>query len=92
LSKVVWSTAALAHLRFIRAYIDQFNPRAARDLADGLMAAGDSLVNFPYRGRPVAGTGTRELVTVYPYIMRYRIGDTVRTLRVRHAARRPTNP
>jgi plasmid stabilization system protein ParE len=33
------------------------------------------------------------LVTVYPYIIRYRIvGNTVRILRVRHTARRPTSP
>ncbi|HEX3990971.1 MAG TPA: type II toxin-antitoxin system RelE/ParE family toxin [Acetobacteraceae bacterium] len=37
------------------------------------------------------GTDTRELVTAYPYIIRYRIvGDQVRILRVRHTSRRPT--
>lgn len=35
LNEFVWSKAALAHLRFIRAYVEQFNPRAARELADG---------------------------------------------------------
>ena len=35
----------------------------------------------------------RELVTVSPYIIRYRIsGEEVLILRVRHSARRPTNP
>jgi toxin ParE1/3/4 len=93
LTKIVWSNTALAHLRFIRAYIEQFSPRAAHELADGLMATGDSLATFPHRGRPVPATDSRELVTAYPYIIRYRIaGDTVRILRVRHAARRPTNP
>jgi len=93
LTKVVWSNTALAHIRFIRAYIEQFNPRAARELADGLTAAGDSLAAFPRRGRPVPGTDRRELVTAYPYIIRYRIaGDTVRILRVRHTVRRPTIP
>jgi plasmid stabilization system protein ParE len=57
-----------------------------------LTAAGDRLANFPHRGRPVAKTDMRELVTTYPYI-RYRIvRDEVRILRVRHTARRPTNP
>jgi plasmid stabilization system protein ParE len=93
LNKVVWSNTALAHLRFIRAYVEQFNPRAAHELADGLIAAGDSLAAFPHRGRLVPGTDRRELVTAYPYIIRYRIAsDTVRILRVRHSARRPTNP
>jgi plasmid stabilization system protein ParE len=50
-------------------------------------------VTFPHRGRPVPGTDKRELVTAYPYIIRYRIvGDVVRILRVRHTSRRPTNP
>ena len=60
-------------------------------MADGLVGAGDGLVHFPHRGRPVAGTNIRELVTAYPYIIRYRIvRDVVRILRVRHTSRRPT--
>jgi len=59
-------------------------------LAERLSAAGDSLSFFPDRGRPVRGTGLRELTVVYPYIIRYRItADHVRILRVRHGARRP---
>ena len=35
----------------------------------------------------------RELMTFYPYIIRYRVmRDTVRILRVRHVSRRPTRP
>jgi plasmid stabilization system protein ParE len=60
-------------------------------LADGLIAAGDSLADFAHRGRSVPNTDLRELVTAYPYIIRYRIArDEVRMLRVRHTARRPT--
>ena len=93
MNKVVWSNTALAHIRFIRTYIEQFNPKAARQLAEGLIEAGNSLVSFPHRGRVVPGTDKRELVTAYPYIIRYRIaGDVVRILRVRHTARRPTAP
>jgi plasmid stabilization system protein ParE len=62
-------------------------------MADALFAAGDSLENFPHRGRPVPGTNSRELVSVCPYIIRYRVaGDDVVIQRVRHGARRPTNP
>jgi plasmid stabilization system protein ParE len=62
-------------------------------LAEALVAAGDSLAHFPARGRLVPGTTTRELVTAYPYVIRYRIvGDVVRILRVRHTSRRPTDP
>ena len=74
-------------------YLMDFNPRAAVHLAESLLAAGDSLVNFPHRGRPVRGTGMREIVTVSPYIIRYRIaGDAVIILRVRHSSRQPTLP
>jgi toxin ParE1/3/4 len=93
LNTVVWSNTALAHLRAIRAYIEQFNPHAAADVAASLLNAGSSLENYPYRGRIVPGTDKRDLVTVYPYIIRYRIvGSVVRILRVRHTARQPTNP
>ena len=35
----------------------------------------------------------RELVTSYPYVIRYEIvADTVEILRVRHMSRRPTDP
>jgi toxin ParE1/3/4 len=57
------------------------------------MAAGNSLEHFLHRGRSVPRTDMRELVTAYPYVIRYRVvGDVVRILRVRHTSRRPTNP
>jgi len=40
-------------------------------LAERLPAAGDSLVSFPNRGRPVPGSRLRELTVVYPYVIRY---------------------
>jgi toxin ParE1/3/4 len=93
LNQVVWSNAALANLRAIRAYLEQFNPRAAQALAHGLIDAGNSLANFPHRGRIVPGSDSRELVTAFPYIIRYRfVGNEVRILRVRHASQRPTKP
>ena len=62
-------------------------------MAEALFKAGNSLEHFPHRGRPVRGTAMRELLTVSPYIIRYRIaGEEVLILRVRHSARRPTNP
>lgn len=91
--RVVWTEPALDGVIHVYDYIFNFNPRAAAHVAETLLAAGDSLVTFPHRGRPVPGTGMRELVTSYPYIIRYRIdGDAVVILRVRHTSRRPTNP
>jgi toxin ParE1/3/4 len=87
LNTVVWSATAIRHLRFIRTFIAQFNPRAAQELADALFEAGSSLANFPHRGGIVPGTDRRELVTAYPYVIRHRIvGNVVRILRVCHVA------
>ena len=91
--EVVWSPVAVGQLRAIRFYIEQFNPRAAGEVAAHLIAVGNGLEQFPQRGRPVPGTDLREVVTDYPYIIRYRIvGNTVRILRIRQTSRRPTNP
>jgi toxin ParE1/3/4 len=92
--RVVWSPSALRQVLRILDYLAEFNPQAAVAVAEGLIAAGDSLALFPHRGRPVPGTDRRDLVAAYPYVIRYRIarGEEVRILRVRHAARRPTTP
>lgn len=87
--RIILTRLALADLRGIRDYIAQFNPAAAKELATGLVAAADSVANFPERGRPIA-RGRRELLAVWPYVIRYRIArDTVVILRVRHGRQRP---
>jgi addiction module RelE/StbE family toxin len=91
--RVVWTRTALRGVWRAYDYISDFNEQAAMHMAEALFAAGDSLVEFPHRGRPVRGAAMRELVSVSPYIIRYRIdGDAVTILRVRHSARRPTTP
>jgi plasmid stabilization system protein ParE len=81
----------LANLQAIREYIRQFNPHAATKVAAEIIETGDGLANFPYRGRSVGKGPLREVVTAYPYTIRYRINDgDVIILRVRHTARRPT--
>jgi addiction module RelE/StbE family toxin len=88
--RVVWTRTALRGVWRAYDYISDFNPPAAIRMAEALLEAGDSLTNFPHRGRLVRGTAIRELITVSPYIIRYRItGDVVVILRVRHSARRP---
>ena len=87
MAEVVWTREALTNVELIRAYIQQFDPGASRRMAERLIEAGDSLAEFPERGRPV-GDDRRELVTITPYLIRYRVsGDTVVILRVRHGAR-----
>lgn len=89
MARIVWTREALAAVELIRAYIHQFDPQASRRMASRLIAAGDSLCDFPQRCRP-AGDTARELVTVPPYIPRDRVeGDTVYVLQVRHGAREP---
>jgi toxin ParE1/3/4 len=90
---LVWTFSALADLEGIRRYIGNFNPYAAQDMAAQVIAAGESLANFPYGGRVVPGTQLRETTLARPYIIRYRVDpDRVVILRVRHGARRPTRP
>ncbi|HEX6376511.1 MAG TPA: type II toxin-antitoxin system RelE/ParE family toxin [Allosphingosinicella sp.] len=84
---MVWTDAAVAELDAVTAYIAAENPLAAIRLAQRLVALADSLAEFPYRGR-VAEENARELPTVWPYILRYRVeGNSVLILRIRHGAR-----
>lgn len=90
--EVIRPPASLRQIEDIHDYIAQDNPAAAARMADSLHEAGRGLVMFPQRGRPVVGTMMREII-VRPYIIRYIVdGDRVLILRVRHGARRPTNP
>jgi toxin ParE1/3/4 len=92
-TRIIWTEPALDGIDRAYDYLFDFNRGAAMRVAETLRADGDSLVNFPHRGRPVRGTNMRELVTAYPYIIRYRVeGDDVVILRIRHTARRPTIP
>jgi plasmid stabilization system protein ParE len=89
LTTVIWSSSSIDDLLSIRGYIDQFNPKAALGVAARLVEAGNSLKDFPERGRPV-GDNLREWTLVYPYIIRYEIiGDEVHVLGVRHGRRLP---
>jgi toxin ParE1/3/4 len=87
--RLIWSTDAIDDLKAIGRYIAEFNPSAAKRVADALVEAAGSLVTFPDRGRPVR-SGVRELTTVPPYVIRYSVlPKEIRIVVVRHAARRP---
>jgi plasmid stabilization system protein ParE len=84
---VVWTAGALRDLSAIRAYLDPFNPVAARRIAQALLLAGDSLALFPSRGRVGLERGTRELVATQPYVLVYEItGAEVAILAIWHGA------
>ena len=87
---VTLSAQALRQLDSIDVYIRaQDAPLAAEAMGARLMRAIEDLEVFPLRGR-VIGRGLRELVTVRPYIIRYRIrSDTVQIIRIRHGAQNP---
>jgi toxin ParE1/3/4 len=89
LHDIIWTDEARANLAAVHAYIAQFSPLNAQRFSVKLVEAVESLVEHPDRGRPVRG-GRRDLVAVWPYIVRYRVtADAVIILRIRHGARRP---
>lgn len=84
--KIVWTDEAVGHLEAIVTYVAAFDPAAAARLVRKLIEVADSLAEFPDRGRD-AGAGLREMTTVWPYILRYRVEpDRVIVLRIRHGA------
>ena len=87
--KVVWRPAARDDRRQIFQYLFDRNPGAAREIETRLILAADSLVAFPHRGRPGRAAGTRELLTISPYVLVYEVdgaAELVRILRVWHGA------
>ncbi|MFD1787323.1 type II toxin-antitoxin system RelE/ParE family toxin [Sphingomonas floccifaciens] len=87
--KVVWPDAAVDDLDAIGDYIRTFDPSAARSIRLRLIQLGESLAHFPNRGRPSI-RGARELASVPPYVLRYRVyGEFVVILSIRHGRRRP---
>ncbi|HWK47226.1 MAG TPA: type II toxin-antitoxin system RelE/ParE family toxin [Stellaceae bacterium] len=89
--RIIWTEPARQDLERIQDYIGQFNPAAARGVAERLLAAADSLGSFAERGRP-SGID-RELTAIRPYVLRYRIiGGVVFILRVRHGGTLGSSP
>jgi plasmid stabilization system protein ParE len=87
---VVWTPTAETQLVLIGNYIAEDSLLAAEAVVKRIREKGNSLVEFPNRGRPGAVADTRELViTRTPYIISYEyeiIGDTVWILSVFHSA------
>lgn len=87
--EVIWTDTALADIESIYDYLVRFNPIAAASVVETLRDAGNGLISFPERGRPV-GPKRRDLTTEWPYVIHYRIArERVIILRIRHGRRRP---
>lgn len=87
MKKIVWTNEAIEHLEAIVTYVSVYDPAAAERLGRRLIELADSLAEFSDRGRDAA-EGRREMTTVWPYILRYRVeGERVIILRIRHGAR-----
>jgi len=88
---VIWTDEANADVLDIYDRIAAYDPQAARRFTQSLFDAGDRLDIFPHRGRPVRGTGMRELFKG-SYVIRYIVAPSaVYILSVRHGAR-PQRP
>ena len=87
--KVVWSRAAIADLRALRAYIARDDPGAAAAIGRRLGEATDLLAEFPGAGRAGRVPHTRELVVRgTAYIVPYRgSAGVVQVIAVIHASR-----
>jgi len=78
---------AKADLSNIRLYLQSQSPAAARKMGRRLRDACFSLADFPDRNRVGSTAGTRENVSVWPYVIVYRMTDMeVQILRVWHGA------
>lgn len=86
--KVAWSDAAESDLASILSYIAKDDKAAAFRVVDKLEAAGNSLAEFPRRGRVGRSSGTRELVVPSTnYILIYQLTDDgVEVLHALHGA------
>jgi len=84
---------AIGDLSSIRAFLAERNPAAADRVGRRLVEACDSLDRLPNRGKPGLVADTREITSVWPYVIVYRVlAAEVQILRVWHSAQdRPSD-
>ena len=83
-----WTPEAIAGRESIYEHVEADNPAAALALDELFAACAAKLIDHPGLGRTGRVQGTRELVAHRNYILIYDVaGETVRLLRVLHAAR-----
>lgn len=86
--KLAWTREAIADRNNVHDYIEADNPASALALDELFSEKAERLIDHPKLGRNGRVAGTRELVVHENYIMVYDLtNDTIRILRVLHAAR-----
>ncbi|WP_228768279.1 type II toxin-antitoxin system RelE/ParE family toxin [Limnohabitans sp. DM1] len=86
--ELFWTPEAIQDRDEIYDYIEADNPVAALAIDELFDEKAEQLVDHPGMGRPGREAGTRELVVHKNYILVYdATADSVRVLRVLHAAR-----
>ncbi len=85
---VIWAPWALSDIKTAWDYIAMDSEPAADRVASAIQVAGDSLIQFPNRGRSGRMPGTRELVVLgTPYVLIYCVRRSgVEIARVVHGA------
>jgi toxin ParE1/3/4 len=88
-----WTALALNDFEQAHDHINQDNPEAARQIAQRLLDAARTLLDYPYIGRVGEDETTREWqVQKTPYLLVYTIKDEViEIVRVWHFARDPSS-
>ena len=76
MSKLRWTSDAIAQLTNIIKHIQRDNPEAALKVIQGIYASAKRLETFPNVGRTGEREGTREMVHA-PYVIVYRLKDDV---------------
>jgi toxin ParE1/3/4 len=88
--RIRWTPAAAADLQGINDYLQQHHPHYRQPTMRKLYETIRSLRHAPYRGRPGAEEGTREILfPPLPYVAVYRVTErqqTLEVLRVYHGA------
>ena len=86
--RLIFTRRALDDLDDIKSQIAQDRPMAAERFIERLADACAAPCVFPERGRAGRRRGTRELTTVWPYVIVYRVGPQAVTIeRIIHGAR-----
>jgi len=86
--KIRWTHSALADVERLFEFLLPNDPARAGEVLDRLVAAPESLLDFPRRGSPCPGFGERNVreFRVDVYLLRYElVGETIHVLRIFHA-------